>query len=139
VEKLATFDPLFAEFGKQGYEAAFKAAFAELDELRYIHHAGNSPGIVDGASLVVIGSEKAGADYELTPRARIRTMTNTSGNKLLALTGGIDAAKDALKKAGMTTKIKSTSTVAPSHSAMRWARRVRASLVRSSMNSSAVI
>jgi acetyl-CoA C-acetyltransferase len=101
VDKLATFDPLFTEFGKQGYEAAFKVAFAELDELRYVHHTGNSPGIVDGASLVVIGSEKAGADYGLAPRARIRTMTNASGNKLLALTGGIDAAKDALKKAGM--------------------------------------
>jgi len=101
VEKLATFDPLFTEFGKRGYEAAFKAAFGELGELRYIHHAGNSPGIVDGASLVVIGSEKAGTDYGLTPRARIKTMTNASGNKLLALTGGIDAAKDVLKKTGM--------------------------------------
>jgi acetyl-CoA C-acetyltransferase len=101
VEKLATFDPLFTEFGKQGYEAAFKAAFAELSELKYVHHAGNSPGIVDGASLVVVGSEKSGTDYGLTPRARIRVMTNVSGNKLLALTGGIDAAKDALKKACM--------------------------------------
>lgn len=101
VEKLATFEPLFPEFGKQGYEVAFKAAFAELDELRYVHHTGNSPGIVDGASLVLIGSEKAGSDYGLTPRARIRTMTNASGNKLLALTGGIVAAKDVLNKAGM--------------------------------------
>jgi len=101
VEKLATFDPLFAEFGQQGYEAAFKAAFTELDDLKYVHHAGNSPGIVDGASLVVIGSKNAGTDYGLTPRATIRTMTNASGNKLLALTGGIDAAKYALKKAGM--------------------------------------
>lgn len=102
VEKLATFDPLFTEFGKQGYETAFKAAFTELDELRYVHHAGNSPGIVDGASLVVIGSQKAGADYGLKPRARISTMTNACGNKLLALTGGIDAARYVLKKARMS-------------------------------------
>ncbi|MCP4299092.1 MAG: acetyl-CoA C-acyltransferase [Gammaproteobacteria bacterium] len=102
VEKLATFDPLFTEFGRQGYEAAFKAAFTELDELKYVHHAGNSPGIVDGASLVFIGSEKSGTDYGLTPRARIKTMTNVSGDKFLALTGGIDAANDVLKKAGMS-------------------------------------
>ena len=76
MEKLATFDPLFTEFGKQGYETAFKAAFAALEELEYVHHPGNSPGIVDGASLVVVGSEKAGIDYGLTPRARIRAMSN---------------------------------------------------------------
>jgi len=102
VEKLATFEPLFTEFGKQGYEAAFKAAFADLNELRYVHHPGNSPGIVDGASLVVIGSEQAGVEHGLKARARIRTMTNVSSDKLLALTGGIDAANDALRRAKMS-------------------------------------
>jgi acetyl-CoA C-acetyltransferase len=102
VEKLAAFDPLFTEFGKQGYEAAFKAAFSELDELKYVHHPGNSPGIVDGASLVLVGSKQAGGDHGLKPRARISTMTNACGNKLLALTGGIDAANDVLKKARMS-------------------------------------
>lgn len=102
MEKLATFEPLFTEFGKKGYEAAFRAAFSDLDELRYVHHAANSPGIVDGASLVLIGSKKAGAEFGLTPRARIRAMTNVSGNKLLALTGGIDAAERALERAGMS-------------------------------------
>lgn len=101
-EKLATFEPLFTDFGKQGYEAAFKAAFSDLDELRYVHHAGNSPGIVDGASLAIIGSERAGEEYGLKARARIRAMTNTSSNELLALTGGIDAANNVLKKAGMS-------------------------------------
>jgi acetyl-CoA C-acetyltransferase len=102
VEKLATFDPIFVEFGRQGYEAAFKAAFPELDELDYVHHAGNSPAIVDGASLVVIGSEEGGKANDLKPRARIRTMSNVSSNRLIALTGGIDAAIDALKKAAMS-------------------------------------
>ena len=102
VEKLATFEPLFAEFGKQGYEAAFKAAFSDLNELRYVHHPGNSPGIVDGASLVIIGSEQTAADYNLNPRAKIRAMSNVCADKLLALTGGIDAAGDVLRKAGMS-------------------------------------
>jgi acetyl-CoA C-acetyltransferase len=101
-EKLATFEPLFTDFGKQGYEAAFKDAFSGLEELRYVHHAGNSPGIVDGASLAIIGSEQAGEEYGLQARARIRAMANTSSNELLALTGGIDAANDVLKKAGMS-------------------------------------
>ena len=100
-EKLAGFDPIFEEFGKRGYEAAFKAAFPELDTLNYVHHPGNSPGIVDGASLVVIGSESAGKAQGLKARARIRTVTNVCSNKLIALTGGIDAAKDVLDKAKM--------------------------------------
>lgn len=57
-EQLATFEPYFTEFGRQGCEAASNGAFAELDKLEYMHHAGSSPGIVDGASLVVVGSKK---------------------------------------------------------------------------------
>lgn len=101
-KKLATFDPLFVEFGKQGYEAAFKAAFPDLGELRYVHHAGNSPGIVDGASLAIVGSGEGGKKYGLKPRARIRAMANACGNELIALTGGIDAAGEVLKKAAMS-------------------------------------
>ncbi len=101
-EKLASFEPLFADLGREVYEATFKAAFGELGEMRYVHHAGNSPAIVDGASLAIIGSERAGADHGLKPRARIRAMTNVSSDKLLALTGGIDAANDVIAKAGMS-------------------------------------
>ena len=100
-EKLAAFDPLFTELGKQGWVDAFKAAFPELGKMQYVHHAGNSPGIVDGASLVVIGSEDAGNQLGLKARARIHTMSNVSANELLALTGGIEAAEDALLRAGM--------------------------------------
>ncbi|MBT8080281.1 MAG: acetyl-CoA C-acyltransferase [Gammaproteobacteria bacterium] len=101
-EKLAGFDPLFVDFGKKGYEDAFKAAFPDLGEMRYVHHVGNSPGIVDGASLVVIGSAAAGEHMSSKPRARIHTMVNACANEMLALTGGIDAADVALRKAGMT-------------------------------------
>ena len=101
IDKLAGFDPLFAEFGRKGYEAAFKAAFPQLESLDYVHHPGNSPGIVDGASLVLIGSEEAGKAHGLAARARIRTMTNVCSNRLIALTGGIDAAHDVLEKARM--------------------------------------
>ncbi len=102
VEKLATFEPLFSEYGEKGYEALFKAAFNGLDELHYVHHAGNSPGIVDGASLAIVGSQRAGEEHGLTARARIRAMTNACGNELIALTGGIDAANSILNKAGMS-------------------------------------
>ncbi|WP_405234769.1 acetyl-CoA C-acyltransferase [Lentisalinibacter orientalis] len=100
-EKLATFEPLFTEFGEKGYAAAFKAAFPELAELRYLHHAGNSPAVVDGASLVALGSRAAGEAAGLKPRARIRAMANVSSSELLALTGGIDVVAAVLARAGM--------------------------------------
>jgi acetyl-CoA C-acetyltransferase len=70
--------------------------------MHYVHHAGNSPAIVDGASLVVIGSGRLAREEGRRPRARIRAMANVSANELLALTGGIDAAGAVLRKAGMS-------------------------------------
>jgi acetyl-CoA C-acetyltransferase len=101
-DKLATFEPLFAELGEQGYEAAFRAAFPDLGKLRYLHHAGNSPAVVDGASLVALGNRAAGAAAGLQPRARVRAMANVSSNELLALTGGIDVVAAVLASGGMS-------------------------------------
>jgi acetyl-CoA C-acetyltransferase len=102
VETLASFEPLFAEIGRQNYEPAFIAAFPQLGEMQYVHHIGNSPGIVDGASLILIGSNQAAEKFGLQARARFRSMSNVADNELLALTGGITAAKDVLDKAGMS-------------------------------------
>lgn len=99
-ELLGSFDVSFADFAVH-YEKPFKRAFPELNELRFVHHRGNSPGMVDGASLVLIGSQEAGQKANIQPRARIRTMKNASGNEFLGLTGGIDAAQAALSSAGM--------------------------------------
>jgi acetyl-CoA C-acetyltransferase len=102
LEKLARFDPLFTELGKKGYEEAFRAAFPDLKDMHYVHHVGNSPGIVDGASLVAIGSREAGERMGSKARARILGMANVSASEMLALTGGIEAAEVVLKRAGMT-------------------------------------
>lgn len=94
-ELLASFEPSFPSFAVH-YEKPFKKAFPELASLEFVHHKGNSPGIVDGASMVLIGSREAGKKFKLTPRARVHTMKNTSASEWLGLTGGIDAAKTAL-------------------------------------------
>ena len=100
-ETLAGFTPSFADFAVH-YEKPFRQAFPQLQELRLVHHKGNSPGIVDGASLLLLGSREAGERAALRPRARIRGMKNASANELLGLTGGIDAAQAVLAKAGMS-------------------------------------
>lgn len=100
VEQLAGFEPSFAEYARH-YVKPFKQAFPELDELGHVHHRGNSPGMVDGASMVLLGTEEAGRRHGLQPRARIRGMKNTSASELLGLTGGIEAARDVLSQAKM--------------------------------------
>lgn len=97
---LASFEPSFPSFAVH-YEAPFKKAFPELETLQFVHHKGNSPGIVDGASMVLIGSHEAGKKFGLTPRARIRSMKNASASEWLGLTGGIAAAQAVLSACDM--------------------------------------
>ena len=67
-----------------------------------MHHAGNSSGIVDGATAMLIGSEAKGKAMGLTPRARIVATAVTSTDPTIMLTGPAPAARKALEKAGMT-------------------------------------
>ncbi len=102
-ELLAGFEPSFSEYGRH-YEKPFKQAFPNLTELEYVHHKGNSPGMVDGASLVLLGTREAGERLGLTARAKIRGMKNVSASELLGLTGGIEAAKQVLAASGVQAK-----------------------------------
>lgn len=103
VERLARFEPLFAEIGSKWADAYFLNAYPQHNAVAHIHHVGNSPAMVDGASLVLIGDEETGKAAGLKPRARIRASANASADSLIALTGGIDAAKAALERAGVSS------------------------------------
>ena len=67
-----------------------------------MHHAGNSSGIVDGATALLIGSEVAGRSHGLTPRARIVAVALSGADPTIMLTGPMPATRKALAKAGMT-------------------------------------
>ncbi|HEX8933022.1 MAG TPA: acetyl-CoA C-acyltransferase, partial [Pseudonocardiaceae bacterium] len=77
-------------------------AYPAFDHIEHVHHAGNSSGIVDGAALVMIGSEQVGRDLGLTPRARIVAGAVTGEEPTIMLTGPAPATRKALAKAGMT-------------------------------------
>ena len=64
-------------------------------------HAGNSSGIVDGASAVMIASEKAVKELNLKPRARIVGMAVAGSEPVIMLTGPIPSTEKLLKKTGM--------------------------------------
>src|SRR5207253_10911696 len=72
VESLAGLKPSFAGIGEMGgFDAVALQKYHWVEKIDHVHTAGNSSGIVDGASLMMIGSEQAGKDMGLTPRARI--------------------------------------------------------------------
>ena len=72
VETLAKLKPSFAKMGEAaGFDAVALQKYHWLERIEHVHTAGNSSGIVDGASLVAIGSEAAAAELQLEPRARV--------------------------------------------------------------------
>ncbi|MGW3896173.1 acetyl-CoA C-acetyltransferase [Micromonospora profundi] len=102
-EALAKLTPSFATMGEAaGFDAVALQKFHWLEAIEHVHHAGNSSGIVDGAALVLIGSEHVGRDLGLTPRARIVGAAVTGADPTLMLTGPIPATHKALAAAGLT-------------------------------------
>jgi acetyl-CoA C-acetyltransferase len=100
---LGALKPSFAELGEQaGFDAVALQRYHWLERIDHVHHAGNSSGIVDGAALVLVGSEQVGQDLGLTPRARIVAGAVTGQEPTIMLTGPAPATRKALAKAGMT-------------------------------------
>jgi acetyl-CoA C-acetyltransferase len=63
--------------------------------------AGNASQICDGASAVLVVSERALKDHGLTPLARIHNLTVTGGDPVIMLEEPLFATDRALKRAGM--------------------------------------
>ncbi|WP_242424776.1 acetyl-CoA C-acyltransferase, partial [Frankia sp. EI5c] len=102
VESLGKLPAAFAVAGDQfGFDAVALQKYHQLERIEHVHHAGNSSGIVDGASLVVIGDEAAGARLGLTPRARVVATAVTGSDPTIMLTGPTPATEKALAKAGL--------------------------------------
>ena len=102
VEGLAGLKPSFEVPGGMGFDDVILAKYNTLDRIDHVHTPGNSSGIVDGASAVMIGSEKASTDLNLKPRGRIMATAVLATDPIIMLTGPGPAAKKCLAKAGMT-------------------------------------
>jgi acetyl-CoA C-acetyltransferase len=100
---LAGLTPSFAFIGEQaGFDAVALQRYHWVERIEHVHHAGNSSGIVDGAALVVVGSEQVGQELGLIPRARIVAGAVTGEEPTIMLTGPAPATRKALAKAGMS-------------------------------------
>ncbi|WP_410209158.1 acetyl-CoA C-acetyltransferase [Aquirhabdus sp.] len=101
-EKLAGLSPSFEMMGNMGFDAVALQKYPEAEKINHVHHAGNSSGIVDGAALVLIGSESAGKKLGIKPRAKIIATALVGTDPTIMLTGPAPAARKALEKAGLT-------------------------------------
>jgi acetyl-CoA C-acetyltransferase len=101
-EKLAAFEPSFAEFGAQGMDALALARYPQIDQLRHLHHRGNSPALADGASLLLIGNQAQAEALGLRPRARIRAFANAACEPVIMLAAAQAATQQAIANAGLT-------------------------------------
>jgi acetyl-CoA C-acetyltransferase len=102
MQALASLNPSFVLPGEMGgFDAVAVQRYPEIEEVKHVHHAGNSSGIVDGAAAVLLGSKKAGKAMGLKPRAKIRAFANIGSEPAIMLTGPVDVTEKLLKRAKM--------------------------------------
>jgi acetyl-CoA C-acetyltransferase len=101
-EGLGKLNPSFAMMGQMGFDAIALQKYPEVGQVNHVHHAGNSSGIVDGAAVVLIASEKAVQEQGLKPRAKVLATALVGSDPTIMLTGPAPAARKALAKAGLT-------------------------------------
>ena len=99
---LGALKPSFAAMGDMGYDRVARSRYPQVETIEHIHTPGNSSGIVDGAALVLVGSQQAGEQFGLTPRARIVSTALVGTDPTIMLTGPAPAARKALAVAGMS-------------------------------------
>jgi len=103
MQSLASLDPSFINAGEQfGFNSVAIQRYPEIEKIEHVHHAGNSSGIVDGASAMLLGTLEIGDKLGLKPRARIRSFASIGSEPTIMLTGPSLAAEKALKRAGMS-------------------------------------
>ena len=111
LESLAGLEASFAAMGSapmgpngETLDQLAQRRYPDVKEIRHVHHAGNSSGIVDGAAVVLLASERYVKTSGLKPRARVRAMATAGAEPVIMLTAPTPASERALAKAGMKVK-----------------------------------
>ncbi|MCS6805668.1 MAG: acetyl-CoA C-acetyltransferase [Acidobacteriota bacterium] len=109
LEALAGLSPSFAELGMmpagpngETLDQIAMQRYPQVKSINHVHTAGNSSGIVDGAAVVLLASERYVKAHGLKPRARIRAMATYGDEPIIMLTAPTPASQKALAKAGMS-------------------------------------
>ena len=100
--QLSKLKPAFEKIGKNGYDEIALQKYIHIEEISHLHTAGNSSGIVDGASITLVGSKSNASSLGLKPRARILSVATCSTDPTIMLEGPAPATKKALSMANLT-------------------------------------
>jgi acetyl-CoA C-acetyltransferase len=84
-----------------GFDDVALQKYHWVEKINHVHTGGNSSGIVDGAALVLVGSESAGKAANMTPRARIVATATSGAEPTIMLTGPTPATRKVLDRAGL--------------------------------------
>jgi acetyl-CoA C-acetyltransferase len=102
-EGLGKLKPSFAGMGEMaGFDAVALQKYHWVEGINHVHTGGNSSGIVDGAAMVLIASERIGREAGMTPRGRVVASAVIGTEPTIMLTGPVPATEKALKTAGLT-------------------------------------
>jgi acetyl-CoA C-acetyltransferase len=109
LEDLAKLAPSFEQMGAYTPEGkdltidqTAMLSYPDVSEIRHVHHAGNSSGVVDGAGAVLVTSPDYAKAHGMKPRARIVQTAVAGTEPVIMLTAPGPATKRCLQKAGMT-------------------------------------
>ncbi|QKH37334.1 acetyl-CoA C-acetyltransferase [Achromobacter pestifer] len=102
IESLAALKPAFGGASAAANLTVARQRYPQLHQIPAVHTAGSSSGIVDGAALVLVGTEQVQRDLGLRPRARVLGTGLCTVEATLMLTGPVPATLKALAKAGLT-------------------------------------
>ena len=83
------------------YRRLITQKYPDLD-IAFVHHAGSSSGVVDGAAALLLASPDYAKRKGSKPRAKVVAMANMGGSPTLMLNAPVPAARKALAKAGLT-------------------------------------
>jgi acetyl-CoA C-acetyltransferase len=107
LEGLAALKPAFeamADIAVDDSGATFRSLilqkYPDID-IKFIHHAGNSSGVVDGSAAVLLASPEYAKSHGLKPRARVVAMANQGDCPTLMLNAPGPAIRKVLAKAGL--------------------------------------
>ncbi len=99
---LAGLKPSFQALGEMAFDQVAREKYHWVEKINHVHTPGNSSGIVDGATALLMGSESAGKRWGLNPRARVVSTAVVGTDSTIMLTGPGPAVEKALKKAKLT-------------------------------------
>jgi acetyl-CoA C-acetyltransferase len=109
MEGLGKLSPSFGEMGHvvfEGFAESFddmaKRTYPNIAGVNHVHGAGNSSGVVDGASAVLLAAPDYAKAHGLKPRARFITSAVAGAEPVIMLTAPGPAALRCLERAGMT-------------------------------------